>query len=66
MCMSRYIMSLLTTKFLVSLLSDFSPGPYQSAQGKVALLNSFGSIFANGKTSKFKGNASSCKYAYHY
>lgn len=57
-------MSFLTRKFLEILLSGFKPCPYKSAQRKVALLNSFGCIFAKGKTSKFKGNAISGKYAF--
>lgn len=55
MCMSIHYVFINGNLYLEILLSTFSPGPYKFARGEVALLlvNSFGSIFDNAKTSKF-------------
>lgn len=57
MCMSIHYV-FINGNYLEILLSTFSPGPYKFAHGEVALLlvNSFGSIFDNAKTSKFIRN----------
>lgn len=58
MCMSIHYVFINGKLFLEILLSTFSPGPFKFAHGEVALLlvNSFGSIFDNAKTSKFIRN----------
>lgn len=58
MCMSIHYVFINGNLYLEILLSTVSPGPYKFAHGEVALLlvNSFGSIFDNAKTSRFIRN----------